>query len=202
MKVELHLHTNRYSACALCSPRQVLWKLYEEGYDAAYITEHDAVWSDRDLDKLRADFPRMAVFPGVELTLGHLGALHLLVLGTNDPKYLRIRETAEVIRAARDEGHLTVLAHPYRWQPPDALLGSDALPDALEHRTPNHGSGAAELAAAAAARLNLPLVNSGDVHCLRFVGQFWVQTARELESADDIREIMMERGYENRSAAE
>jgi len=198
MKVEVHLHTSRYSACAIVNPRQVMWKLFEVGYEVVFITEHDAVWTDRELAELRHAFPRLRVFPGIEISVGADLSEHLLVLGTNDPAYLSLPTPAEIIERARGEGLLTVLAHPFRWtRSPDVLAGA-VLPDAIEYLTPNHGSEPAELSEAAARSLGLALVNAGDVHALQSIDRFWIDTDRPVERPGDLREIVLERAYVNR----
>ena len=112
MKIELHMHTSRYSACAVHPPELLLNCLTTCGYGAAFITEHNAVWPEDEISALQEQFPDIRIFPGVELSLGIDGGMHLLVLGTNDPAYLEMHDTEKVITAARDAGHLTVLAHP------------------------------------------------------------------------------------------
>jgi predicted metal-dependent phosphoesterase TrpH len=198
MKVELHLHTSRYSACAIVTPRQVMHTLDECGYDAVYVTEHDAVWPDAELDELRARFPRLRIFPGVELSLGEDGGQHLLVLGTNDPWYLRQADAPEVIDRARADGCLTVLAHPFRWSDSAGMLAAEILPDALEYHTCNHAPEAAELSRMAAAARGLPLTNAGDVHALNAVDRFWIETHRDLDRPTDLREVVCDRAYDNR----
>lgn len=53
-----------------------------------------------------------------------------------------------------------------------------------------------------AGKLHLPLVNAGDVHGLGFVNRFWIETARPVEKADDVRAIVVERAYQNHSRGE
>lgn len=197
MKVELHLHTTRYSACAVNTPQEMMRRLVDAGYEAVYITEHDAFWSDEELAQLRAAVPGLRIFPGVELSLGRH---HLLVLGTNDPAYLSLDSEAEAVEKARDERHLTVLAHPFRWEGGAEMLEADEeslLPDAIELRTPNQDAAQAQAAAEAAGRLNLSLVNAGDAHALDFIDRFWIETLRPIELADDIRNIVIDGAYGN-----
>ena len=79
MKVELHLHTSRYSGCATATPAELMRKLIETGYQAVYITEHDAVWREEEIARLQEDFPAIRIFPGVELSLGTAAARYLPV---------------------------------------------------------------------------------------------------------------------------
>ena len=203
MRIELHLHTSRYSYCATATVSQLMERMVQIGYEAAYITEHDAVWSDWEIEQVQQGFPDIRIFPGVELGVGQELMQHLVVLGTNDPTYLALRDDpAGVLAKARDEGHLTVLAHPFRWEGAEQMLQAGLLPDALEYRTGNHGQRDAEVAEAAAEEYGLPLVNAGDVHALRFLDRFWIETDRSVNKADDIRRIIMNRAYVNRTDKE
>ncbi len=196
MKVELHLHTSRYSPCARRTPGEMMARLIETGYQAVYLTEHDAVWRADELAALRAAFPEIRIFPGVELTLAAEDMHHLLVLGTNDPAYLALKQDTEILAAARARGHLTVLAHPIRMLRGAAMLEAGHLPDALEQRTGNHGPYRAAVTRRMAEPLGLPLVNAGDAHDLDDVDRYWIETHRPIEQARDIRDIVLAGAYE------
>jgi len=188
----------RYSGCAVATPAELMAELIRLEYGAVFITEHDAVWDQWELDNLRRDFPAIGIFPGMELSL-ETGE-HLLVLGTNDRKYLRFRDAGQIIERARDQGHLTVLAHPYRWVKSAGLLQSSVLPDAMEFRTNNHDAVGGAKAQAAAERLGMPLVNAGDTHSLAMLNRHWIQTNQNVVTGDDIRQIVLKGQYENCSA--
>ena len=198
MKVELHLHTSRYSACATATPAQLMEALIASGYEAVFITEHDAVWGRWELEQLQGQFPGIRIFPGVELSLPRGTFQHLLILGACDPHYLAMcDDAAAVLDKARREGHLTVLAHPFRWEEASRMLAQGLRPDAIEHCSCNHNGLAAEQAMRAARHLHLPCVNAGDVHGLDFVGRFWIETDRPVNGAQDIRTIVLDGAYRN-----
>jgi len=199
MKVELHLHTSLYSDCAVASPRELMEALIGAGYGAVYITEHHSVWHDRELAALREEFPKIRIFPGVELNLCFDPLQHLTILGTNDREYLSIFNPGKILAKARAEGHLTVLAHPCRWVGAAQILADGLLPDAIEHRTCNQEFSQSADAAALAEKHGLPMVNAGDVHSVHMVGQCWIETARPLVEAGDIRPIVLAGEYENRT---
>ena len=199
MKVELHLHTSRYSGCAVSSPDELMVRLIDAGYDAVYITEHDAVWPEEELSGLRSRFPRIRIFPGVELTVGASASAHLLVLGTNDPAYVGMDpDEVSILSSARAAGHLTILAHPFRWSGGADMLEFDVPPDAMELWTSNTDLSQARQASRVARRMNLPVVNSGDVHSVGSVGRYWIETHRPVERAEDIRGIIRSGEYLNR----
>ncbi len=198
MKVELHLHTSRYSACSKATPAELMERMIQAGYEAVFITEHDAVWGSSEIAQLQAGFPDISIFPGIEISIGQQGMQHLLVLGTTDPVYMRLDETKDILEKARAERHLTVLAHPFRWEQGAAMLADGLRPDAMEHLTNNHTPGMAKISIAAAERLDMPLVNSGDVHGLDFLNRFWIETDQPIIKASDIRPAVLNRAYVNR----
>ena len=184
----------RYSGCAVCTPAQLMKELIRQKYHAVFITEHDAVWPDWELDALRRDFPAIRIFPGVELSLPNDD--HLLVLGTHDPEVLTMDEPERILAWTRQRKHLTVLAHPFRWPKPYSLLEAGPLPDAIEFRTCNHDVRAGEQSQLAAARLRLPLVNAGDTHSVDMLGQFWIETYPDLVTGEEMYDIVRNGLYE------
>lgn len=199
MKIELHLHTSLHSACSLDTPQALLRAARAEGYGAVFLTEHDQFWSSAELAELQAQFPDILILPGVELSMGDALSQHLLVLGTTDHRYIKRKDSdpLEVLRQARQEGLLTVLAHPYRWGDPAALFETGVLPDALENLTGNHDRSQAVRSALAAQRYGLRLVNTDDAHGVDMVGQFWIETDRPARDFQEIRRMILAGEYRN-----
>jgi predicted metal-dependent phosphoesterase TrpH len=200
MKVELHLHTSPRSGCSTAGPEELLRAAVNLGYEAVYLTEHHDVWPEAELAELQAAVPEIRIFPGVELNLTFDPMQHLLVLGTSDPEYLTIFNPGKVLAKARAEGHLTILAHPFRWQGAGQILDEGLLPDAIEHRTCNQGFSKSARAEERAEQLHLPLVNAGDTHSVEMLGRFWIETTRPIVHADDIRDIILAGEYARRTA--
>ena len=197
MKVELHLHTNRYSACSVDSPAALMRSLIASGYEAVYITEHDAVWSETEIAELQDAFPEILIFPGIELSLGRLASMHLVVLGTSDPDYIGLRyDQATALEKAQSHGNLTILAHPFRWPGGAELLDRWHCPDAMEYRTGNHDSAMAERSRREAKRLGIRLVNCGDIHAREMINRFWIETHVPLREANDIHDIVVNGQYD------
>jgi len=196
MKVELHLHTSRYSACSIDTPESLMRELIDTGYEAVFITEHDSVWSEAEIAELQAEFPEIRIFPGVELSLGIHASMHLLVLGTTDPDYATLRyDQATAIEKAQSQGHLTILAHPFRWSGGSALLDRWFVPDAMEFRTCNHDAQMGEKSRCESQRLGIRLVNCGDVHARRMINRFWIETHTPLVEPNDIHDIIVNGKY-------
>lgn len=199
MKIELHLHTARYSSCAVSTPHELMNALLAGGYQAVFITEHDAVWADWELDNLRKEFPAIRIFPGMELSFGETSREHLLILGSNDRAYLGL-QPGEAVARARHHGHMSVLAHPFRWSGGDAMLKVGMLPDAIEYRTCNQDAASAVIASQRASQLGLPLVNAGDIHSVDMLNRYWIDTSRDVDNPSDIRNIITGSQYVNQTA--
>jgi len=197
MKVELHLHTSRYSGCSIDTPETLMRELIDSGYQAVYITEHDAVWSEAEIAELQEAFPEILIFPGVELSLGTHASMHMVVLGTTDPDYATLRyDQATALEKAQSHGNLTILAHPFRWAGGAALLDRWHFPDALEFRTSNHDAVMAEKSRREAKRLGIRLVNCGDIHARQMINRFWIETHVPLCEANDIHDIIVNGLYD------
>jgi hypothetical protein len=198
MKVELHLHTSRYSFCAIESPPRMMGRLVDLGYDAVFITEHDAIWSKGELDELRDEFPELSIFPGLERSIQ---GQHLLVLGATDPKLLAMEDIQHILAAAREQDLPTILAHPFRWPEADRVLyESGANPDAIELETCNQQGPEMLKAAAGAGALGLPTVNAGDAHSLDMLGRHWIETAEPFATPPQLRRLLLGGRYRSVSA--
>jgi hypothetical protein len=194
MKTELHLHSSRYSACAINTPEEMLTRCDELGYECIFLTEHDQLWSDAELERLRCNFPQLLILPGIEKTLGDH---HLLVLGADDAEYLKLEQPIDILAKARAMDHLTVLAHPYRFEGGAEMLGLGLRPDALELRSNNHEPDNAARSERTARELGLFGVNSGDSHSLEMLGRFWIDTDETFSDAAELRRIIRGGAYRN-----
>ena len=200
MRVELHCHTSRYSACSTSTPEELLTAMIAAGYDAVYFTEHATVWPQAEIATLQAKFPAIHIFPGIELVTPTNPYEHLLILGTSDPEYIQLADRAEwhtALAKARAEGHLTVLAHPCRFDGGHEMIDRHLLPDALELCTGNQcDPSMVERTLTLNRTLGLPLVHTGDTHGPDMIDRFWIETHRPLERADDIRDIVRAGDYD------
>jgi predicted metal-dependent phosphoesterase TrpH len=177
--------------------------LIARGYDAVFLTEHDAVWSRRDIGRLQEQFPQIRIFGGLEKTLYHDswdGFQHLLILGTSSSDYIFMDDAEAIIERAADEGLTTVLAHPFRYDGANQILEEDVYPDAIEHRSCNHTAGQAQKSLETAESLGLALVNAGDVHALRMMGRFWIDTEAPFQEPEQLRDIIVTGQYLRREA--
>jgi predicted metal-dependent phosphoesterase TrpH len=121
MKFDLHMHTTRHSPDSDMDPLDLVQRAQELRLDGVVITEHDWLWTETELNELRAAAPGLVVLAGVEV-----GARegHFLVYGVHDPFTLPVGiPVAELCQEVHRQGGAVVAAHPFRWgQPFDDIL--------------------------------------------------------------------------------
>ncbi|HQR09405.1 MAG TPA: PHP-associated domain-containing protein [Gemmatales bacterium] len=133
---DMHLHTKRHSPDSAINPYSLVRRAQQLGLTGVVITEHDWLWSEDELDELRAATPKMQVYAGVEVSACEG---HFLCYGVNDTsKFPKGIEVLELCREVHAQGGAIVAAHPYRWgQDFDELLNHQPLLDGLEVMSSN-----------------------------------------------------------------
>jgi hypothetical protein len=113
MLIDLHNHTWPRSHDSVLDPVDLVNRSREAGLDAICLTEHDAIWSPEEAQKLSEETGFLAI-PGVEISTDDG---HILAWGVE--KYVFGMHRAERLaeHVAEREGCL-VIAHPYRRQMP------------------------------------------------------------------------------------
>ena len=166
MRIDLHCHTTRFSACSSLAPEDIAARARAAGLDGICLTEHDRLWPPDELRRL-ADRFGLVVLRGMEVTT-EVG--HVLVFGvdTAPPGMFLARSLAAAVRRA---GGLAALAHPGRagqpHVPPDQIA---SLFDAVEVLNGSDGAAQNEAALALAVRTSLPGIAGSDCHAPHEVG--------------------------------
>jgi predicted metal-dependent phosphoesterase TrpH len=121
MKFDLHIHTNRHSPDSVMDPVAMVRRARQLGLDGLVITEHDWLWTEAELQELRAAEPGLVVLAGIEVSAREG---HFLVYGVHNPFTLvRGIGVADLCREVHRQGGAVVAAHPFRWgQPFDEIL--------------------------------------------------------------------------------
>jgi hypothetical protein len=107
--IDIHIHTKPASYCSELDPAEMIQRAKVMGLDGVCITEHDAVWSADDIERLSSehDFP---VFRGMEV---NTDCGHILTFGLEEyvPGIWRLETLRKV---ADDAGGVLIAAHPFR----------------------------------------------------------------------------------------
>lgn len=167
VRVDLHVHTRRYSPCAeFVEPMDIAHWAVKAGLRGVVITDHDMLWGDEEIAVLRKGFPRIAFYRGIECSA--VGC-HILLIGIDDIGPLcRGIAVEEAVSFGRAQQAVSILAHPYRDSDPNLLpLG---LFDAIEVASTSFSLTDHYRSSRLAERLGKPQVASSDAHALSRIG--------------------------------
>lgn len=189
VRVDLHVHTSRYSQCAeLLDPFRIGEFASRAGLAGVVLTEHDMFWQEEEVDLLQAAVSPLRIYRGLEVTAA---GCHVLVIGIEEAALFERRMLVEeVVAVAHEAGAIAVLAHPYRDANPEALPLEHF--DAIEIGSTSFDRQEAKRSIRLARRLGKPMVASSDAHALSRIGWGWTEfealPANELELAAAIRD--------------
>ena len=196
MIVDLYIHTSRYSRCSILNPSDLIQQAKVVGLDGLAITEHDRLWSQEELTRLKeeAGVNDLVLLRGVEIEREWM---HLLVF--NYPheigRHMPLREVVDEVHGA---GGVVVLAHPFRY---GRLLDSEledlrdlfCLFDAVEILTPHHAAYENQRARALHERLHLVGIGGSDSHDIDQVGRCVTYFSVSIRDEGDLAQAIRER---------
>jgi predicted metal-dependent phosphoesterase TrpH len=112
MLIDTHIHTNRYSACSILEPHDLVRKAIELGLSGIVITEHHRLWSRREIEALKRDAgSKLKIFRGQEVACP-MG--HLLIYGYYEKLDGHLR-LDQILSKVHDKGGIVIMAHPFRY---------------------------------------------------------------------------------------
>jgi hypothetical protein len=115
MLVDLHTHTNEYSACSRMDSQTLMETAIERGLDGIALTEHDYLRSPEEMDHLRRRFPQIKIFNAIEVSVKEKE--HVLVYGVLNPNlFYNSMPLGELEQIVKSENGIMVLAHPFRYK--------------------------------------------------------------------------------------
>jgi predicted metal-dependent phosphoesterase TrpH len=164
MKFDLHLHTSRHSPDSQMDPPALLRRARELGLDGVVITEHDWLWTEEELQVLRALAPDLVLLAGVEVS-ARQG--HFLAYGVTNPFAVpRGIGVADLCREVHRQGGAVVAAHPFRWGQPfgDILLSERPELDGLEVMSNNMDADCRRRAGEVLRATGLAALGNSDAH--------------------------------------
>jgi len=128
-----------------------------------------------------------AVEATVEVVASEPVTGHVLVFGADIAKG-PWHDHRAFLRAVRDQGGATVLAHPYRYEDGAERLAELLRVDAVEVASVNVRPEQAELARSLARRLGLPMVAGSDAHQAKHVGRYATRFVRGVATSAEVAE--------------
>ncbi len=180
MLVDLHVHTSRYSACGRATPEEMMARAVDVGLDGVVLTEHNLVWPDDEIDALRAQFPQLVIWQGVEITSAEgddylLYGLTSAAEHVREPDLQRDTEGERLVRRAHELGLVILLAHPYRYRDEAPAFLTREPVDGVEIMSANILDYAHGHAVALAEELDAFVVATSDGHSTKALGVYAVR---------------------------
>lgn len=192
IRIDLHVHTQRYSPCSTVDPLRLIGHAVKVGLDGLVITEHHYQWYDAELDQLaaNADAPGFILLAGFEYASRQGDILMYGLDATQIDEIPPGLAPAEAVAMAQDRGAVSIAAHPTR-----AGLGFDeeilTLPvDAIETRSVNLRPHEQRLAANLAVQAGKPAIAASDAHRLSDVGRYGTDFLDPIRSMADLQQAI------------
>ena len=109
-RVDLHVHTKRYSPCAeLLNPDRLVMQARKTGLHGVVITEHDRLWTLEDLQELQVQATDVRFYRGAEVSSA---SGHFVVIGLNNLDGIRPGISIEdLIRTIKPQKAALILVH-------------------------------------------------------------------------------------------
>lgn len=194
MKIDLHIHTRRYSACSCLDPTDALKAARRAGLDGLVFTEHGILWPPEHLKPLTIHAAELGLvlLAGQEVTCMNRGRrMDFLVFGVTES--LGTRSTPEeLITDVHHQAGIVVAAHPFK----PSRLGTgyhgageavyELDLDGIELLHPDHDHKARGMVRAAAEARNLPLTGGSDAHEPDHLGICATLFERQIASMSDL----------------
>ncbi len=169
--VDLHVHTQERSPCAVASEEQQIRAAIAAGLDAFFITDHHRFVPTEQLDALNRTFTPFRVFGGIEVTSQ---SEDFIILGVRD---LALESSSwiypDLHAFVRAHGGFMALAHPFRYRDQVNVSLDQFPPDAIEVHSPNTPIAAEARIRELADRLHVPVLCNSDAHSPERLGQYF-----------------------------
>jgi predicted metal-dependent phosphoesterase TrpH len=186
MKFDLHIHTTRHSPDSVMDPFDLLRRARQVGLDGVVITEHDWLWTEAELEELRAAARGLVVLAGIEVSCREG---HFLTYGVRNPFALPHGiGVSALCREVHRQGGAVVAAHPFRWGQPfeEILRVQQPELDGLELMTNNMDADCRRRAARIHRKKGFAGLGSSDAHAEDVVGLCYTEFADVIRDMDDL----------------
>lgn len=186
MRFDLHMHSARHSPDSVMDPFELVHQAQEIGLDGVVITEHDWLWTEAELQELRAAAPGLVVLAGVEVSTREG---HFLAYGVTNPFAMPHGiGVAQLCDEVHRQGGAVVAAHPYRWGQPfdDILRKYRPNLDGLEAMTSNMDDDCRRRAAGVLRQRRLTGLGSSDAHSVDILGYCYTDFDARIQTMSDL----------------
>jgi len=204
MRVDLHVHTSEYSACAISSEKEQIETAIARGLDGIALTEHGIQRKQADLDRLNRKYAPFKIFTGVEVNV--VGSYEdILVIGVPDMteynggrrEYKSIWEYQDLYKFVHERGGFIAVPHPFRHGDKVKTDVVSFVPDALELKSKNIDPGNAKLIKALARELGIKTIVASDSHHVKNTGTHHLVLHNAVHTDEDLVRELKSGQYEH-----
>ena len=184
LKFDIHIHTRRYSPCSDIDPFELLPRAADMGLAGIAIVEHNALWGEEDIDRLKRESPTedIRVFPGVEVRSRHGD---LLIFGLRDLRGIRPGDSARhILETVHARGGAVVVAHPTRYGLACDRILLDLDFDGMEVMSTNMCADEQDQALALSSCSGIKAIGASDAHSLSSVGDYYTVFDEPVDSME------------------
>ena len=195
MIIDMHVHTDRYSACSHMSPEAMAQTGMAQSLDGIVITEHDTLWSQDEVQALQAQYPALKILRGIEVSTAQGHALSYGVSSEDAAAFYPHMPLADLTHIAHDVGGIVILAHPTRYEDevPDEV--HDAGIDGVEALSLNVRMYMERAIESLAAQLDIPSIAGTDAHVTESLGFYGTHFQDPIETEQDLVAAVKARAY-------
>ncbi len=194
MRIDIHVHTSRYSECGRSTPEEMVERAIAEGLEALVLTEHNVFWPAEELASLQARYPQIVLLRGAEFTTAE--GEDLLVYGPVDEALIALRrDGARLVREVHTRGGAVVLAHPYRYHPDVPSWLEEHPVDGIEIMSSNIYEHTSRRGRALALKLGLPVTAASDGHHIDSLGMYALDLHRPVHTEWELAQALREGAF-------
>ncbi len=192
MKIDMHIHTNRYSACSSINPFALIEKAKQVGLDGIVITEHNIMWSEKEQRRLITESDGLRIFFGIEITASSRD--HYLVYMEGEGDIYEHMDEDALISTVHKCGGVVVAAHPFRFNKHFHEKFQKYYPiDGIEIKSSNINEKGMEKAIELSASKDICQIAGSDAHHLDDVGRYYTLFEDHISSISDIIDAIREK---------
>lgn len=179
MKIDLHVHTTRYSHCSIASPEAMIESAIRNGIDGLVFTEHNIMWRDDEIRELQLKYPSVKLFSGIEYTVKWPNGQDredILIYGVDQKDVVdcisKLNDFYEIYNEVNKRGGTCIIAHPFRYHDkvPDAIL--EGYIDGIEAFSSNISEDMRRKAKYLSSKNNKIITASTDGHSVDKIGMY------------------------------
>lgn len=196
MKLDMHIHTSRYSICSIISPEDIVSEAEAAGMEGIVITEHDKYWPPQEIRELKeAANTRFKIFSGQEVTTA---AGHVLVFGCPQSFKYDIK-VEELLGEIRKNGGVSFVSHPFRYIDIKHYLDSKidlesyfGSYDGVEFLNGNQSAEQNSYGLSLYQKMKIPGIVGSDAHSKGMTGKFYTEFKNPVENEEELVEALKE----------